>query len=94
MKRTIYSRYLDWNLDTVVRIANPREIEVGLTRRFFVRATAKLWEDAERSLYSAHTEQVYITEQFDDERLAQQYHDEATLGLRQMIDQLRTKPSG
>lgn len=89
MKRTIYSRYLDWNLDTIVKIANPDEIEAGRTRRFYVRGIAKLGEDARRELYVLHAEQVFVTEEFDDENLADQYHQEAKAELQLMIDQLK-----
>lgn len=89
MKRTIYSRYLDWNLDTVVRIAAPEDDNDVESVRYFVQGVAKLAVDAKRSLYSSHTEQVFVSQTFTNASLAEQYHDETTVQLRGMIDQLK-----
>lgn len=89
MKRTIYSRYLDWNLDTIVRIAVPENQNENESVRYYVRGIAKLGVDGKSSLYSSHTEQVFISETFNDAGLAGQYHDETTVQLRKMIDQLK-----
>lgn len=89
MKRTIYSRYLDWDLDTVVRTVAPEDRNASESGRYFVRGIAKIGADAKRSLYSAHTEQVFISETFGDASLADKYHEEAANQLRNMIDQLK-----
>ena len=89
MKRTIYSRYLDWDLDTVVRTVAPGDQNGSESGRYSVRGIAKMGADGKRSLYSSHTEQVFISEPFDDVSLADKYHEEATSQLRNMIDQLK-----
>lgn len=89
MKLSTESRYMDWEIRTVVGIDNPDDWRPGDPDRYLVRGIAELAHDGDRFAYSSDKAQVFDTEHFTDANLARRYHGEAAMRLEAIVSALR-----